>query len=144
MKAVIFYVEDHIEEITLFRYFLKKYADEVDLVTFENGPIFLKYLDNNQDELIKMQRKRKYCILLDIDLPYINGIDLLKKIKQLEGPASKIPVIMYSSSRRKHHKEESLNAGAAYFLEKPFDYDGMAENLDFLYHNYLATQNLTH
>ena len=50
MKAVIFYVEDHIEEISLFRYFLKKYADQVELVTFENGLKFLEYLKEHAQE----------------------------------------------------------------------------------------------
>lgn len=144
MKAVIFYVEDHMEEVNLFRYFLKKYADKVELINFENGLLFLDYLSHNKDSLVKEHSKRKYCILLDIDLPCLSGIDLIKRIKELPKPISQIPIIMYSSSQREHHKSESLEAGAVLYMEKPFDYEGMAANMKFLYENYLGPQKLTH
>lgn len=62
-------------------------------------------------------------ILLDIMLPDIDGVEILKKLK--ENPKTKeIPVIMATAKSREYDKIQSLDIGADDYLVKPF---GMME-----------------
>lgn len=57
-------------------------------------------------------------VLTEITLPKMNGIDLLKQIKQ-ELRTRRIPVIVYTALKDPAHKTASLRAGCADFLTKP-------------------------
>jgi DNA-binding response OmpR family regulator len=56
-------------------------------------------------------------MLLDIMLPKMHGIDLLKKLKA-DPKSAELPVVMLSNLTDAHVIQESLNAGAAGFLVK--------------------------
>ena len=57
-------------------------------------------------------------ILLDIMMPYVNGIELCKMIKATQS-IKDIPVVMVSALSDKGTKRDSANAGAEDFLTKP-------------------------
>jgi len=58
------------------------------------------------------------CILLDINLPGISGIDLLKKIKA-DSALFNLPVIMETADDSNESILEGMNNGAYYYLTKP-------------------------
>lgn len=60
------------------------------------------------------------AILLDIDMPNMNGWEACKHIK--EDPATKdIPVIFVSTHAQREDKEKGLSIGASEYLPKPVD-----------------------
>lgn len=61
-------------------------------------------------------------IILDINLPKINGLDVLKKIKKSKD-LKKIPVIMLTSSSSQKDINESYDNYANCFITKPDDVD---------------------
>lgn len=70
-------------------------------------------------------RKKAYphLIILDLNLPKMNGIEVLKKIKTSSDSLLKtIPVIVLSSSRESQDVIESYRSGASSFIQKPTDY----------------------
>ena len=58
------------------------------------------------------------CVLLDLSLPDGNGMDLLR---QWRSEGLKLPVIIISAYKQGGLKERALEAGAAGFLQKPFN-----------------------
>jgi CheY-like chemotaxis protein len=68
------------------------------------------------------------AIFMDINMPMMNGIECLKKIKESEN-YKKIPVIMYSASRSETVVEECINLGAIGFIHKPFSMLKMREEI---------------
>lgn len=61
------------------------------------------------------------AILMDMNLPGISGIDLVKQIREMDGGAWKdVPVIMMSAEVSGDALERSLVAGTSAFLRKPF------------------------
>lgn len=68
------------------------------------------------DPLKVIQQAKPELILMDINLPGINGLDLMKMIRSTEDLKS-IKVIMSSGSDL---KQESLKAGADSYLMKPY------------------------
>ena len=69
------------------------------------------------DGLSAMQRQRPDAVLLDINMPGMSGLDVLKHIKRLD---DRIPVIMVTANEDIGTAEQALKDGAFAYLPKPF------------------------
>ncbi len=59
-------------------------------------------------------------VLLDLDLPGIDGFEVARTLKG--APATEdIPIIAISASVMKQERQQALDAGCVWFIEKPFD-----------------------
>ena len=67
-------------------------------------------------------------ILLDIKLPGMSGIDLLRDVKMDESLRS-IPVVMFTSSREKSDIDECYRLGVNGYVVKPIHFTGYVETL---------------
>ncbi len=81
---------------------------------------------NGLEALDKVDSFQPNCILLDIRMPKMNGIDVLKKVKE-EHP--EIVVIMTTAVATEESREECLKAGAAEYLIKPIDFKSLLETI---------------
>jgi chemosensory pili system protein ChpA (sensor histidine kinase/response regulator) len=72
---------------------------------------------NGLDAVSLTLKYKPDAVLLDIQMPHMNGIDALKAIRQNKATAS-TPVIMLSASRKE--RSEALDHGARFFLTKPY------------------------
>ena len=81
---------------------------------------------NGLEALDKIDSFQPNCILLDIRMPKMNGIDVLKKVRQ-EHP--EIVVIMTTAVVSEESREECLKAGAAEYLIKPIDFKSLLETI---------------
>jgi len=89
--------------------------DDYNIISTNNGKEGLRLLDEENPNLV----------ILDITLPDMNGIDLLKTIKVSKG----IPVIMLSGKDAPQLIENAKNAGADDFLPKPFRDEDLVEKV---------------
>ncbi len=69
-----------------------------------------------------LRSRRPDLILMDVHLPDIDGIEVTRRLKALE-PYASIPVVMLTGQSEKQVIVDSLGAGAADFVVKPFDRD---------------------
>jgi CheY-like chemotaxis protein len=77
----------------------------------------------NGAQAIQILRKAKQLpefIFLDINLPLMDGLDCLEKIKEDE-QLKNIPVIIYSTSQYQKNYDYTRELGASYFITKPKD-----------------------
>ncbi len=74
--------------------------------TFESAEAFLQ--SGDRDEI--------GCVVLDVRMAGMNGLDLLR---HLAGSGSRIPVIILTAHGDDETRRQSLEAGAVAFLEKP-------------------------
>ena len=104
---MIFYVEDDnsIREIVL--YTLHSMGFEAQ--GFADGHSFLQALETQRPSLI----------MLDVMLPDIDGVELLKTIKR-QARTSDLPVIMATARDAEIEKIQALDLGADDYLSKPF------------------------
>jgi len=72
---------------------------------------------NGADALGAVLRQRPDVVLLDINMPGINGLQVLRDIKKVD---AKIPVIMVTANDQIAAAEEALKNGAFAYLPKPF------------------------
>jgi len=93
-----------------------------DLVQAEDGADALKKLKENPD--VKL-------VLLDWNMPNMNGLDCLKAIKA-DASTKAIPVMMVTSEAEKTKIIEAVQAGASNYLVKPFDADSLKAKINAL------------
>jgi len=67
------------------------------------------------------------CLILDIRMPGLSGLDVFERLMNEGSPLSVIFVTAYDESGR---RDEALKAGAVAFLQKPFDDRDLLEALD--------------
>lgn len=85
-------------------------------VTLEaNGYEVLDAATGN-DGIVQAAQGRPEIILLDLGLPDMDGVEVLKRIREW----SRVPVIILSVRDREHDKIAALDAGADDFVTKPF------------------------
>ena len=75
---------------------------------------------NGREALAVLASKPVDLVLLDVNMPVMNGHELCRKIKS-DPQLSHIPVIMITSLDSKENKMKGMEAGAEEFLSKPFD-----------------------
>ncbi len=67
-------------------------------------------------------------ILLDLKLPKVDGIEVLRKIKQ-DNSLKKIPVVILTSSKEEKDIIESYNLGVNSYIRKPVDFDQFVDTV---------------
>ena len=67
-------------------------------------------------------------ILLDWNMPEMNGIEFLRAVKDRPGLA-KIPVIMLTTESERRKMIEAIEAGAKHYLTKPFQPETLATKI---------------
>ncbi len=113
MLARILVVEDDrfIREIVATTLSAEGYAVDVT----EDGAKAWDYLAQHKPELV----------VLDLALPYMDGITLCRKLRATPGGAT-VPVLVVSASSGRAVIQAALEAGADDFLDKPFDLADLA------------------
>jgi DNA-binding response OmpR family regulator len=87
---------------------------------FSNGKDALEAYQKQLDE------KPFDLLITDIQMPKMNGVELIKQVKELH-PQQQI--IVLSAHTDKEYLLELINTGISYFLTKPFEYDTFLKTL---------------
>src|SRR5438093_454514 len=74
---------------------------------------------NGTDALTAVLRGRPDVVLLDINMPRMNGVEVLKDIKKID---ESIPVIMVTANEQIALAADALKTGAFGYVPKPFDF----------------------
>jgi len=76
-----------------------------------------------------VMERRPDVVLLDLDLPGINGIEVVRAIRSNPEIAG-IPVLAVSASVMKRERNQAMAAGCDSFIEKPFDIHDLRRQVD--------------
>ena len=123
-KPVLVVEDDRIDTMTIRRIFSDLDIGN-ELQFFMNGEEAIYYLRTESVE-------RPCIILLDINMPRMNGIEFLKEVKK-DKRLKSIPVIVLTTSCDKNDREECFGNGAAGYMLKPVEYDdfmGVIQTID--------------
>ena len=125
-KKTILLVEDNPDDELLTLRALKKYnlANEIDVV--RDGAEALDYLFCRGNYAAKDPSLRPQLILLDIKLPKLDGLEVLKIIRSDEN-CRHIPVVMLTTSTEESDVVTSYENGANSFIRKPVDFSDFVE-----------------
>jgi len=110
--------DDRIDTMTVKRA-LKDLKVTNELVHRANGEEALEYLRNETN-------KKPCVILLDLNMPKMNGIEFLR-IAKADEMLKKIPIVVLTTSQQEQDVVESFNLGVAGYIVKPADYKKFVE-----------------
>lgn len=110
-KRNILLIDDEAVLLNNIKFILSQYADQV--YTAANGLEGWELL----------QKEQIHCVICDITMPVMNGIEFIKKVR---AHGINIPVIFYSGFGNHEMLKEAIKYGAFDFLHKP-DFHGLEE-----------------
>jgi len=116
----ILLVEDNPNDAELFMYALRKFKIANSVHHARDGAEALEYLFGKAGENSTVQAPR--LILLDLKLPKVNGLEVLRRLKS--NPVTRsVPVVVLTSSREERDIVETYNLGVNSYIVKPIDFE---------------------
>ncbi len=116
-KGTILYVEDNPDNRNLIRRVLM--AEGYSMVDAANGKQAIQKLHDGGIDLI----------LMDINMPDMDGYALTAQIKSME-KFSKIPIVAVTANVMRGDREKSLEAGCDGYIQKPIDIDILTQQIE--------------
>ena len=116
-KGTILYVEDNVDNRTLVRRILL--SEDYNLIEAVNAVDALRVLENTKPDLI----------LMDINMPDMDGYTLTSKIKTIPG-FERIPILALTANVMRGDKEKTLEAGCDGYIQKPLDIDQLIREVE--------------
>ncbi len=124
MKRILV-VEDNAENLYLVTFILEKHGYQI--LTAEDGC-----------QAVQAAIKRKPdLILMDMQLPGKSGYDAARQIKN-QPECRNIPIVALTAYALKGDREQTLRAGCDYYIEKPIDPTGFAQEIKKILREYYA------
>lgn len=116
-KGKILYVEDNFDNRMLIRRVLM--ADGYAVIEATNANDAMKMIETEKPDLI----------LMDINMPEVDGYTLTAKIKSTPG-MSTIPIVAVTANVMRGDREKSLEAGCDGYIQKPIDIDILTQQVE--------------
>ena len=124
--VTILLVEDNLDDITITKKALKEAKLVNRLHVVRDGQEALDFLQHQGQYQDSATSPKPGLILLDINLPKLNGIEVLAYIKQDPG-LKRIPVVMLTMSKREEDMVKSYDKGCNSFIQKPVEFERFVE-----------------
>ncbi len=103
---------------------IRKY---VTLILRQIGPPIIVEAGNGEDAIAAYKRENPDLVLLDVNMPRMDGIEALKKLKEID---PNCVVIMLTSLANRETIEQALELGAANYIRKDTPKDEIAKALN--------------
>ncbi len=122
----ILLVEDNMNDAELSLYALRKFKIANHIHHARDGAEALAYLyGEDNSKTVKMQTPPR-LILLDLKLPKVDGLEVLRQLKSHHETRS-IPVVVLTSSREERDIVETYQYGVNSYIVKPIDFEQFTE-----------------
>jgi CheY-like chemotaxis protein len=120
-RKTIMLVEDNPDDEALTIRALKKSNDKNEIVVARDGVQALNYLFGEGSYSDRDASVMPDLILLDLKLPWINGLEVLKRIRT-DKRTKLVPVVILTSSKEKRDLIECYELGANSYIRKTVDF----------------------
>ncbi len=118
---IVLLVEDNPSDIDLTRRAFEKSSILNPLVVAEDGQEAIDYLFETHPDTGAFVNALPALVLLDIKLPIIDGLEVLRQIRAHER-TRRMPVVVLTSSREEQDLANSYDLGVNSYIRKPVDF----------------------
>lgn len=119
-EVTIFYTDDDQDDLEFFREIVDIIDSKFIVVTQNSATELLHALENPPPT--------PFIVFLDINMPGINGLEILKKVRDLE-KYRELPIVIFSTSNDEMTIEKSRSLGASYYLPKSGVFDKLRKSI---------------
>ena len=130
---IIMFVDDDPDDIKIFGEAVKEVDAGINFLSASSGSKALEILDT--------QQTTPDYIFLDVNMPRMNGIQFLETIKRNKN-LSRIPVVMYSTTKSAEHERHARELGAVYFFTKPVFFDDICKVVQSVLDNSIPAKKI--
>ncbi|MBF0573127.1 MAG: response regulator [Desulfamplus sp.] len=123
----ILLIEDNSSDIELTKRAFKKNNISNEIVVMEDGQDALDYLLSPS----KSPEHLPELILLDLKLPRIDGLEVLKRIRS-DNRTKQLPIVVLTSSKEEQDIVAAYDNGANSYIRKPVDFKQFTESIRIL------------
>ncbi len=120
-EVVIILAEDDEGHVSLIKKNLKRAGIINEIIVFSDGEEVLNFLFK-KGKGPHRKPETPYLLLLDIRMPKIDGVEVLRQVKENEN-LKKIPIIMITTTDDPREVENCHKIGCSNYVTKPVDYD---------------------
>jgi len=128
---IILLVEDNPSDVGLTQRALEKSHIVNELVVAEDGQEALNYLFSSDPLTGQKMNELPALILLDLKLPKLDGLQVLRQIRTDER-TSRLPVVILTTSSEEDDIAQSYDLGANSYIRKPVDFKQFVEAIQHL------------
>ena len=125
-KIDILLVEDNPHEAKLTIMSLKEHNLDTNLVHVDDGAEALDFLFARGKFSDRVHQTNPRVVLLDLNLPKVGGLEVLRQMK-LSERTNNIPVVILSSSNQDKDVVEGYGLGANSYVVKPMEFDAFTK-----------------
>jgi CheY-like chemotaxis protein len=115
---IVVYADDDLDDIELVEDAFKRFASNVQVITFRDGSQALSYLRN-----LSEADPVPCLVILDINMPVLNGKETLVRLRQID-KYQEVPAVLFTTSSMPLDKNFAQQYGAG-FVTKPLGYEQM-------------------
>ena len=123
-EVIVLIVEDDDGHARLIEKNLRRASITNEMLRFADGQQVLDFLFR-RGEGRKREQLTPYLLLLDIHIPRLDGLEVLRQIKQDE-ELRKVPVIMLTTTDDPREIEACHSLGCSHYIVKPVEYEEFA------------------
>ena len=130
-KNTILLVEDNPDDETLTLRAFKKHKFTPRMIVARDGNEALDYLFGKNKYADRDTRELPALVLLDLQLPKIGGLDVLRQLRANEN-TKLLPVVILTSSTENTDINSSYKLGANSYIRKPVNFDEFSDTVGLL------------
>jgi len=124
-------IEDSIDDRELTEFAMMQADDGIQVLHFKDGVDALNFIFGKKRYEGHEIQSRLKLVVLDLGLPTIDGLEVLRKIRS-EKETKMLPVVILTSSKEQHDVSVAYELGANSYVVKPNGFDGYVKKIGSL------------
>jgi two-component system, response regulator len=115
-------IEDNPDDVTMIKAALEESNIDNNIIHLKDGAEAMDYIFHEGSNAGLPVDNRPKVIMLDLNMPRIGGLELLRRIKTDENTRD-IPIVVFTSSKEDPNLRECYRLGVKNYIIKPLDFD---------------------
>ena len=143
-EKFVLLVEDNSDDVDLTQIAFKRCQITNELIVVGDGLEALDFLFGEGKYAGRDTSELPSVMLLDLKLPFVSGVEVLKRVRMAEGKISRLPVVVLSSTSNMQEIEECERLGINRYCKKPDNFTAFQKTIEDIRGSYLERERFQH